>query len=432
MRSFRSVWRQPAVLLTPAAIVLIVFYWKAFVRPENFEGYWVSTVSNATIFLIFSCSVCSVSAVIAAARARRGGLWGMATARSRTRITFQLLWPAFLGGVVAQLFGLALLVPATLGAPGRFPVEICVAWLSILLLHTSIGFLLGRFLPVVASIPLAIFTTYAWLGFTWAVGYFPLRYLSGLVLAACCSVETRLDGRAVAAVIVFSVIAAAALLVTAVAPPLSLGRRLTPLSWTATVAGITVAAILGLNLAGGLGAQPWKPRPQSEQQCSGSAPVICLLPEQYATSDPRPVLTQAYTNLRDQGVTVPKTISGLWGKTDANTLRMVISAKSTPALLVRSMASSLTPADGPPYCGDGSDSEQRSDVAAVAAWWLASIAGAGQGVDTSAAPTTYGQDVKTTVRKLQKLTPGEQREWYFAAAPTLTSCAAKPLPVPSP
>lgn len=432
MRSFRSAWRQPAVLLTPVAMVLIVLYWKAFVRPENFEGYWVSTVSNATIFLLFSCSVSSVSAVIAAARARRGGLWAMATARSRTSITVQLLWPAFLGGVVAQLFGFALLVPATLGAPGRLPVEICVAWLSILLLHTSIGFLLGRFLPAVASIPLAIFTTYAWLGFTWAVGYFPLRYLSGLILVSCCSVDTVLDERAVVAVVVFSVIAAAALLVTAVAPPLSLGRRLTTLSWTATVAGITIAAILGVNLTGGLGAQPWKPRPQSDQQCSGAAPIICLLPEQYATRDPRPVLTQAYTNLRDQGVTVPKTISGGWGKTDANTLRMVISTRSTPTLLVRSLAASLTPADGPPYCGDGSDFQQRSNVSAVAAWWLASIAGTGQGIDTSAAPTTYGQDVITMVRKLQKLAPAAQREWYFAAAPTLTSCAAKPLPVPSP
>jgi hypothetical protein len=432
VNSFRTAWRQPPVFLTAVAMVLIFLYWSTFVRSDNFEGYWVSTVTNATIFLIFSCSVSSVSAAIAAARARRGGLWGMPSARGRARIAVRMLWPALLGGVVAQFFGLALLVPATLGAPGRFPVEVCVSWLSILLLHTSIGFLLGRFLPMVASIPLAIFVTYAWLGFTWAVDYFPIRYLSGLILVACCSVETRLDERAVQTVVVFSVLAAAAIFVSAVAPPLNLGRSLTTLSWTGTIVCITIAAILGLNLAHGLGAQPLQPRPQSEQQCSGSAPVICLFPEQYAQRDPRLVLTKAYANLRDQGVAVPNTISGGTGvASDAQALRMVISTKSTPELLVRSLAASLLPDDLAPYCGDGSDYGKRVDVAAVATWWLASVAGTGQRADFSIPTTNYGQEAAEMIGKFQKLTPEEQRSWYFLAVPALSDCAAKPLAVAS-
>jgi hypothetical protein len=344
-----------------------------------------------------------------------------------------MLWPAFLGGVVAQLFGLALLVPATLGAPGRFPIEVCVAWLSILLLHTSIGFLLGRFLPMAASIPLAIFVSYAWLGFTWAVDYFPIRYLSGLILVACCSVDTRLDARAVAAVVVFSALAAAAILISAVAPPLNLGRSLTTLSWTGTIVGITIAAILGLNLASELGAQPLKPRPPSELQCSGSAPVICLFPEQYVQRDPRPVLAQAYANLRDQGVEVPTTISGGTGvPSGAQALRVVISSKSTAELLVRSLAAGLLAGDLAPYCGDGSDYGKRVDVAAVATWWLASVAGTGQRTDISIPTTNYGPEAAAMIEEFQKLTPEEQHGWYFAAFPALTDCAAKPLAVPSP
>ena len=431
MGALRYFWRRPVFILTALAIGGMALYADTFVRSDNFEGYWASTVSNATIFLIFSCGVSSASAAIAAARARRGGLWSMPTARSRVRISVRILWPAFVGGVVAQLFGLGLLIPSALGAPGRFPVEVCAAWLCILLFHTSLGFLIGRFLPMVASIPLAVFISYVWLGFTWALDYYPLRYLSGLVIVNCCSVNTRLDERAVTAVIAFSFIAALALFLTAVAPPVNLGRNRTSFSWIGTVAGVIVAVIVGLNIAHGLGPQPLQDRPLSEQRCSGSRPNVCLYPEQFIHSDPRPILGKAFKNLENQGISVPPTISGARGKSDAETLYMVISSKSTASLLVSSLASSLLPDELAPYCEDGTDYEDRVNVAITASWWLGSVAGSGQVPTSSITPIATTQDSAMLISRLSTLTPDEQRNWYEAAIPSLSACSYKPVAVPT-
>lgn len=429
MHSIRTLWREPAYVLGIVAIVAIVLYNREFVNPVNFEGYWVSTFANASIFLIFSCPVGSASAAIAAARARRAGIWSLPLARSRAAITFRLLLPSFVAGFVAQLLGLFLLTSASWGAPGRVPFEIVLAWVAILIFHISIGYLLGRFLPVAASIPLAIFVSYCWLGFTWSVNYFPIRYLSGLVIASCCSIETTIDERSIVAVVVFSLMMSVALLLSATVPPTGVHWSVGPLTGTAATAFAVVAVTVGLSVAQGLGADPATPRNRADLVCTGKTPTICIYPEQLQHKNPRPVLESAYKNLREEGVPLPSMITTSNTKADRSSLRVVITTRPTTGQLVYTIAAALIPDDVAPYCGDGSDYPKRMDDAAVAIWWLQTIAAKGLLDESSIAPISISPDLEHLVQGFKRLSAAEQRDWYFAAAPTLLHCASKPIEI---
>lgn len=431
MRSIRTFWREPAYILSIVAIIAIVLYNANFVRPENFEGYWVSTFANASIFLIFSAPVASASAAIVAARARRSGMWSLPLARSRGMITFRLCLPSIVGAFLSQLFGLLLLVSTSWGAPGRIPLEVVFAWAAILLFHVSVGYLLGRYLPVAVSIPLSIFASYCWLGFTWAVSYFPIRYLAGLIISACCSIDTTLDERAVVAVVLFSLLMSGALFIFATVPPTGVHKSVVPLTGVAAIAFVVVAFTVGLNVAQGLGAQPVVPRGSGDLVCAGKAPTICVYPEQLQGDDPRPTLEAAYTNLREEGIPIPAVVTTSNTKADRSSLRVVINARPTPAQLVYTTAAAMTPDTMAPYCGDGSDYSKRLDVAAVATWWLQTIAAKGLVDESSLPQPALTPDSGRLIQGFSRLSGQQQHDWYIAASPTLRHCSSKPIEIPS-
>ena len=431
MRSIRTLWREPAYLLGALAIVAIILYNAAFVKPANYEGYWVSTFSNATIFLIFSAPVASASAAIVAARARRSGIWSLPLARGRGLISFRLLLPSFVGAFVAQLFGTLLLGLISGGAPGRVPLEVVLAWAAILTFHLSVGYLLGRYLPMAASVPLSIFVSYCWLGFAWTVSYFPIRYLAGLIITACCSVDTTLDERAVVAVVVFSLPMSGAFLIFATVAPAGSPRRGVPLTGIAAIAFMVIAFTVGLSVAQGLGGQPVVPRNRGDLRCTGKAPAICVYPEQLEGSDPRPTLRAAYTNIRDEHVAVPATITTSNTNADRSSLRVVVTTRPTPAQLVYTTAVAMLPNDVAPYCGDGSDYPKRLDVAAVATWWLQKVAAKGV-VDAASLPQPhFTPDSERLIQAFSRLGGKQQRDWFLAASPTLWHCSSKPIGIPS-
>jgi len=431
MHSVRTLWREPAYLFLVFAIPAIAAYDVVFVDPINFKGYWISTFANASIFLIFSCPLGSASAALVAARARRAGVWSRPLVRSRASITFRLLLPSFVAALVAQLFGLVLLMSESWGAPGRIPFEIALTWVAIIAFHISIGYLLGRFLPVVASIPLAIFISYCWLGFTWTVDYFPVRYLSGLVIAACCSVETTLDERSVIAVVVFSSLMSVALLLLATVLPAAAHWSAAPIRTVVAVSIAVVATVIGLNVAQGLPAQPVTPRGQTELACIGEVPKVCVYPEQLQGKDPRPTLASAYENLRREGISLPPVITASNTKADRGSLRVVISTHPTTNQLVYSLSAALIPDDVAPNCGDGSDYPKRLDVAAVVIWWLQSVAGKGLLDTSSIGSSSLSPNSEALIKAFSRLGAEEQRDWYFAASPTLLHCKAAPLDIPT-
>lgn len=431
MHSIRTVWREPAYVLGFVAIIAIVLYDRKFVNPSNFEGYWVSTFANASIFLIFSCPVGSASAAMASARARRAGIWALPLARSRVAITFRLLLPSFVAGFVAQLLGLLLLASATWGAPGRVPFEIVLAWAAILFFHITVGYLLGRFLPVAASIPLAIFISYCWLGFTWSVSYFPVRYLSGLVIASCCSIETTIDERSIVAVVVFSLLMGLAFLLFATVQPTGMHWSVGPLTGVAAAACGVIALSVGLVITQGLGADPSTPRPRADLVCTGKAPTICVYPQQLEHNDPRPVLEAAYKNLHDEGIPLPGVITASNTEADRSSLRVVLTTRPTTGQLVYTTAAAMLPDNLAPYCGNGADYPKRMDDAAVASWWLQTIAAKGLIPESSIVPPDVSPDSARLIQGFKGVNTTQQRNWYLAAAPALRHCASKPIEIPS-
>lgn len=431
MHSMRTLWREPAYVLGVVAMIAMVLYNAAFVNPRNFEGYWVSTFSNASIFLIFSAPVGSASAAIVSARARRSGIWSLPLARTRAMISFRLLLPSFVGAFLSQLFGLVLLVATSGGAPGRIPVEVVLAWAAILIFHISVGYLLGRRLPIAVSIPLSIFFSYCWLGFTWTVNYFPIRYLAGLIITSCCSVETTLDERAIVAVVVFSLLMSSAFLIFATVPPTGMHRSVVPLTGVTAIAFVVIALTVGLNVAQGLGPQPVVPRSKGDLICAGTAPTICVYPEQLQRDDPRPTLDAAYKNLREEDIPLPAVVTSSNTKADHSSLRVVVSTQPTPPQLVYTLAAAMIPNDLAPYCGDGSDYTKRLDVAAVATWWLEKIAAQGL-VDGSSLPQpALTPESGRLIQGFSRLSNQQQRDWYLAASLTLSHCSSKPMEIPS-
>lgn len=432
MQAVRAVLRQPAYVLGLIALVAVLLYNRSFVNPANFAGYWVSTFTNASIFLIFSCPVGSASAAIAAARARRAGIWSLPLARGRVVITLRLLLPPFVAALAVQLFGLYVLASATWGAPGRIPFEVVLAWVSILTFHICVGYLLGRFLPLAVSIPLAIFFSYCWLGFTWAVDYFPIRYLAGLIITACCSVDTVLDERAIVAVVVFSLGMSVALLLLATTPPRGSHWSAGLVAAVAAVAFALVAVIVGINASQGLSSQPVAARGRADLLCTGDSPTICVYPEQLQGHDPRPTLATAYHNLRDAGVALPAEVTTSNSNEDRSSLRVVVTTRPTTLQLVYTISAALLPDDVAPYCGDGSDYSLRLDDASVAMWWLQKTAGKGLVSESEIPLSSLSENSESLVQRFRLLSPQAQREWYFGAAPGLLDCTSKPIGVPGP
>ncbi len=437
MNSLRRSWRHPAFVLAIIAAGATVYFQQRFIDPDNYAGYWTATVSSATIFLIFAGPASAASAAIVSSRARRARVWESPLVRRPILVAVRLAWPSVLAGLALQAFGLALLVPETWGSTGRLPFEIVIAWAAIICLHTVLGLALGRLFPVAASIPLAIFVSFCWLGFTWAVDWNPLRYLSGLIMAACCSVDTTMDPRAVLAVTTFSVLAAVALLGAFFSPLRSAmtasgDRSLADLALgllaVAVIAGATAG---GVSLARGLGPQPLQPRASAELVCSGSEPEICLFPEQIEGTDPRPGFVRAYEKLANEGIVLPATITAASGEMEAGSASLFLAADSDAASIVRSLASGLIDMDFVVSCWDGDDDDARYDSAEVATWWLGSVAGGG-GLPGDALDALVSSDgAKVQVQRLQKLTASQQREWFDAATPALTRCDAAPVEVPA-
>ncbi len=249
-------WRSRVALwLLLPAIACVYAFCGLYFDLSSVRGYWPAVVAGSAIFLFFPCAVASVSAAQEGARARRGRLSTVPHARREIQLVVAALWPSLACAAAVQLAAVLILSRGTWGTAATDPFTLVLlagAFVAILVLHTAMGYLLGRHLPLAASIPVALLLSYSWLGFTWSVNWFPLRYLSGLVLADCCSVDTALDARAPLAAIVFSLgmglllIAAAVIRSTESTARLAIrGSTVAAAATAVTVAGILIAGDLG-------------------------------------------------------------------------------------------------------------------------------------------------------------------------------------------
>ncbi|MFT4123003.1 MAG: hypothetical protein QM635_04125 [Microbacteriaceae bacterium] len=410
---------RPALQLFPIALLGTVAYWAAYLDPVNYGGYWISTVSNSAIFLLFSCPYLAVTSAAEASRERRGRT-GSGT-RQPIMILVARCWPGMLGAVLIQLSGLLLLTSAIGPAPvGSVPAMLVaiVSILAVLLVHAGLGYLLGFLLPVAAALPLSLLVSYCWLGFTWSVSWFPLRYLSGLELVDCCSVSTALDARGPVATTVFCAGAGLglAVLISALAATAARARRV---GVAIAAVAVTVGTIAALGIAAPLGAGPTMARDPDEAICTGTQPTLCLFPELTASATVSESLLYGYRRLKDFGWAMPATLrSGGIDDDVADTLSLALRPGMTSAEVARSLASSLLPAAGPVLCSGAADYELRMAVYEVAFEVLAREAG------TSG--TEAYSDAGALLSEVQALPAGERLDWLRRYVPSLSDCAVTP------
>jgi hypothetical protein len=425
-------WRSRVALwLLLPALACVYEFCGLYFDLSSVRGYWPAVVAGSAIFLFFPCAVASVSAAHEGARARRGGLSTSPHARREMQIVATALWPSLAAAVVVQLGAMLILSRGTWGTTATDPLTIVLlvgAFVAILFLHTAMGYLVGRLLPLAASIPVALLLSYSWLGFTWSVSWFPLRYLSGLVLSDCCSVDTALDARAPLAAIVFS-LGMGMLLIAAAVIRTAVSTGLLVIQWTSVAAAASAVTITGILIVGNLGFSPAVARPAVEAACSGTAPAVCLYPEVRGTGEPEGTIRQAVHNLDAAGLPVPETVRmGAEPRTD-DTLSMVVTVGMTDAQVIHSLAVSFLPLSGAPACSTTADLQQRETTYSTVGAWIVHVAAQGIVDPSSVRPVSAGQPAESDA--LARLDPRRQLAWVKAALPSLEDCSVAPVPVPA-
>ncbi|SKA85616.1 hypothetical protein SAMN06295879_0792 [Agreia bicolorata] len=423
-------WRsRSAFLLFIPAVAFVALYGLSYVDLTPITGYWTAVGAGSAVFLFISCALAAVSGAIEGSRARRGNLRQIGVSRPYVQVLFVQLWPSVLLAGVVQGIAFLMLAQGTWGAPGTVPVLVPIAFGAIIFFHTAIGYALGRILPLAAGIPVALVLSYSWLGFTWSVNFFPLRYLAGLALSGCCRVDSQLDERALAAAIVFNLGAGMAVLVTTAMTVPRVARPRTLMRPVVGTALLVASAIIGVAVAQPLGPYPTTPRDAAELRCQDGDPTVCLYPEQSYRSDPTATLRQASANLESIGVKVPDRIVASAAASTTDTLNVALRPDMTPSAIIYSFSTAFLQPQLFTNCpGAGSDGiKTRSLTAATIIDWL--LARSSEGILDTPPPSRY-VDGAAPAKQLLTLTDSEQVEWYKHNLAALTDCSLSPTSPP--
>lgn len=394
-------------------------------------GYWPAVVAGSAIFLFFPCALAALSGAHEGARARRGRLDTLAHSRGGLEVAAVALWPSFACGVVVQFAAVLLLSRGTWGSVPSHPetlVLIAAALVAIIFFHAALGYLLGRALPPAASLPVALLLSFSWLGFTWSVSWFPLRYLSGLILADCCSVDMQVDPRAPLAAIIFS-IGVGALMLAASVFPRRVGRAHVVGRWSAWAVAATAVTTAGVFIASGLGYSAAVARPARDAECSGTHPAVCLFPEVGGSGHPEETIRHAVQNLEAAGLPVPTTVRMGEDPRTSDTLSMVVTVGMTDTQIIHSLAVSFLPLSGVVYCGTVSDLQARQSVYSTVGAWIVHAASAGIVDAAQVLPASAG--APSDYPALERLEPARQVGYVIAAMPSLVDCSSPPPSVPA-
>ena len=414
LRSRAAVW----LLLPGIALTWLYAFTQANI--SDTVGYWNGVASSATIYTIFSCSFGALSAAIEGSRLRSAQTFRLPTVRSALSISLASIWPSLAIGVLIQLVGFLLSSRGSWGSPSQFPWEIIWAWIAMIVLHVSGGFLLGTKLHVFVAAPLALMLSYVWLGFTWAVDYVPLRYLSGLAISGCCTVYAELATSSIVSVTVFSFAAAAAVwLLIALSRQRSRIGQLVRIS--SSVALLTAGTALGLSAAADLGPYPSPPRSDFELSCSRTeSREICFYPEQQWNVSPTPVavVSEALENISDSGLPTPDRITANVLDVTSNSAAMVYQRDFTTVDTVHSLSSAIALRHPELLC-ERDDLDPETGYLSVEALTGLLFSSAMEGREDP----YVSEDARPLMSEVLRLTPSERSMWALAVVDAASDCS---------
>ncbi|GAA3164339.1 MULTISPECIES: DUF7224 domain-containing protein [Streptomyces] len=416
---WRTVLRSSsAAWLAPLLAAFVAFLLRDDLVAGVTAGYWPSVFGAATFALPFVTPACAAAGAWEGSRLARGKVAAWAPARGGPAIA----WPVLLPVLALGLLGMGVAVGFTLteAAPtgGLPPLGVAAMWLIVFLANAMAGFLLGRKLPLVIAVPLALILSFVLTAYPATLEPLWLRHMVTGGVDGCCSLDQTLNWRPVAStsVLALAVVLAAALALTAT------GRRAIRFGTT----GLLAAGLLGSGaLAYGLPATPTTPRSTAALTCSGSDPQVCVWPE---LSSDLPTIQRvaagARQRLRHAGLSLPTQLTmaehpgagaqyiGSWERATTDNVRIGI-------------ATGLLPAN-PPACAAKGDFPGEVAFGPLSAW-LSLTTGASE----DEVANRYGQQETALAARLRTAPAAQQRAWFQRNEPALHDCTTKPRLKPS-
>ncbi len=409
LRAHSALW-----LAVPVA-ALVVVYTIGIVSNITEPGYWLAvyTKVGATIGLVLP--VCALSGAWEGSRARRSAPQRIAPVRSPFTIAFHNLWPSWALGVVAIATAVAVNAHFATGAPFSFPVALWLVYLLLVVAHTAFGHLLALHLPRVIAIPVAVILSYLWMGVPGSMALGWVHQLNGFNLWSCCEVEQQIAWQAL---LVPALLAAAMIAVLAgVIASIPTHRR----RWVGGAAAALIAIGGGVVIAIPVGQTASEPR-AGAPECRGTAPVVCLWPEQRQGSNYDAVLRSAYRDLRDAGVKLPPTLTAA---SDGGANSLFVSPRpwlTNPVDVRMTLATSIVPAE--PSCLITT----AYDPIGISYVFLGERAG----VPLSQLAPRFGPDTTKVVEALDGQPRDVQLNWLEQTMRAFTNCSvAFPQPPPA-
>jgi hypothetical protein len=423
--------RRPVLWLIIPALPLIYLVSAASAPPTWQTGYWTWTVAHPILLILVSAGVSEVGAALEGARLRRGTRTNVLNLRAPAAVIFDAIWPSFVCGLLLQFAAIALTAVYAPGGSSALPFALLAAIGAMLLFHTAAGFLIGTLAPPVVSIPLSLVFSYCWLGFTGTVGWMPLRHLAGLVLESCCSVDEQPAPASLAAVTLFSVIAALGMLVAAAARlRLSAAEGRQSAVYAIATVVVALAATVGLLVAAGLGPTSAEQRAAAALICFHGRPVVCLYPEQLAGPPVVSEVKQMLGNVTETGVALPQRVVAGRGEASRTRIDLRYVLGMSRSQIADSLASSFQGDESLVCKGEPSRRlVHRQEVGEIVRGWLTATM---LGQHSTKGLSDLVGDVPNGLGALLRLPAAQQATWITQGMASMTRCDVDPHPgIPS-
>lgn len=365
----KRVWKSTLVtafaLFTVGIFVAFLFS-LSMLDSRYVTGYWLGVTAQSGLTLIASAGIATIGGSIEGARLKSAHLHRSPHARNTWQISARVLWPTLTAALGIQVASFTWLASHAAAATDIPDPTLLLAFLAIILFHLLLGFNLGLRLPPTISIPSALTISYFWLGSAWGVNYFPLRYMSGLILMDCCRIYETLDNSAILTAITFNGCGAIAFAIFAKTKLVYSKKPKTAIVSAAVLVAVAAFAV-SANLSSALGPVPVVNRSTAEMKCSSSRhivswgdgkkkyslpPKLCFFPGQDPSHRFAESLDAVWADLERLGLRPPKTILATNVVVSANKVGVVATPVSRPAEVGYSLVSDFV---GQPVVCDESD-----------------------------------------------------------------------------
>lgn len=352
----KRVWRSTvftASVLFVFGVCVAFLFSQSMVNLRYVTGYWLGVTAQSGLTLIVSAGIAAIGGAMEGSRLKSTHLNHVPHVRKSWRIALRVLWPVLVAALAIQVLSFLLLSTHATGATDSANLLLVLAFFTIVMFHLLLGFNLGLRLAPAVSIPLALIGSYFWLGSAWAVNYFPLRYMSGLILMDCCRIYETLDTSAILAAITFNGCGVIALVILS-RTKLVYSNKPRIASLGAAVVVSVVAFTISANLSSALGPVPVVNRSLAEMKCTSTRdvvswgdgktqlslpPKICLFPGQDSSHRFAESLNAVWSDLERLGLRPPKTILATNVIATANKVGIVATPVSSTAEVGYSLVS---------------------------------------------------------------------------------------------